>query len=442
MNIEPKKYRKIAVLERDITSETAPGLFEWTEIQRNQCDHTGKEEKIVPTQGSAYMALRYHPYLKDCLAFSILDECVMLMRPLPCLGQEIPPNGTGRAYPRRYDSDDLNWLMMLLNNAFENLSGQFKKTTVDDAVRIVAHQNAYNPIQVYLDGLTWDEKPRLREWLHRTLGAEQNDLTATMGRKFLIGAVRRVVKREGYKFDSMLILEGEKGIQKSSMCRILFGDQYFMEGIGSLKSPTLAEKLSGLWGIEIPELQGFKGQDAQLQKEFLSKVSDTYRRPYMPLPSTYPRRCVFVGTVNDDQYIQEKGADRRFWPVACNVAGPTNLQWLKDNRDQLWAEAYAVAKSPTLDYLTSDEMEMLAEAQEGRTIIDPWETLIQNWLDGAGKEVPEIHMNHILTNVLGVPTERQDRKEATKLGFIFKNLGLKRERGRRDGRLSYYYTRT
>lgn len=441
MNIEPRKYRKTLVLERDITSNDVPGLFHWIEFSKVECDLVGKERNVAPTQGSACLALLHHPYLKDCLGYSILDECVMLMRPLPCIDDIAPPNGTGRSYPRRYESDDLNWLTMLLNKAFENLQGQFKKTTVDDAVRVAAHQKAYNPIQVYLDSLTWDEKPRLREWLNRALGVERNHLNDQMGRKFLIGAVRRVVKRDGYKFDSMLVLEGPKGIQKSTMCRVLFGDRYFMEGIGSLKSPSLAEKLSGIWGVEIPELQGFKGQDAQLQKEFLSKVSDTYRRPYMPLPSTYPRRCVFVGTVNDDQYIQEKGVDRRFWPVACNVAGPTDLKWLQENRDQLWAEAYAVAKSSTLDYLTPEEMQMLEEAQESRTIIDPWEVLIQEWLNGAGKDVPEIHINSVLTNVLGVPTERQDRKASTKVGTIFKNFGLKKQRGRREGRLIYYYLR-
>lgn len=437
MRIQPRTYKKEMVLSSDIMRPLKDPK-QWFD-QVDNCQSNMKTGEIVPNMNAAGIALLHHPLLKGCLGYSVLDECVMIMRPLPCCRGEIPPNGTGRAYPRRLDDDDLIWIMKILNFAFAKMSGEFKKNIVDDAIKIAAHQQPYNPIEEYLKSTEWDGVARLDKWLNKSLGAAPTELNEVLGTKFLIGSVRRATKRDGHKFDSMLVLEGPKGINKSSICRALFGSSYFMEGIGSLKSPGLAEKLSGIWGVEIPELQGFKNQDPQLQKEFLSKMSDTFRRPYLRHPSTYPRRCVFIGTVNDNQYIQEKGTDRRFWCVRCNEIGTTDIEWLRANRNQLWAEAYAVAQSETLDYLTHKEMEMLGEIQVDREAIDPWEGIIAYWLHNAGKDLQEYHMNHVLTNVLNIPVERQDRSASIKVGNILTSLGLKKKRIRHNGSLTYIY---
>ena len=65
------------------------------------------------------------------------------------------------------------------------------RDTVHQAVDMRSREKSYHPVRRYLDGLKWDNKPRLETWLHDYFGAEQNEYTAGTGKMFLISMVAR-----------------------------------------------------------------------------------------------------------------------------------------------------------------------------------------------------------------------------------------------------------
>jgi predicted P-loop ATPase len=84
--------------------------------------------------------------------------------------------------------------------------------------------HVFDPVRDYLDGLRWDGVSRVDRWLIDYCGAEDTPLNRAFGRKVLMAGVRRV-RQPGCKFDYILTLEGDQGIGKSTMLRILAGGE-------------------------------------------------------------------------------------------------------------------------------------------------------------------------------------------------------------------------
>ena len=425
---------------QDLSAERIEGGMGWL-------SNLDKSEKgnTLPTLSNARRIIMTHPFLKDCFKWSEFDEAPMLMRPLPCMKSEglIPPDVNG-VYPQRFADKFHTYLRDVMSIV---ASANFKDSDIKQAVQTAAQQNIYNPIRDYLNSLKWDGIPRIDNWLHDGLAAEDTDINRKMGRMFLIAACRRACFRK-YKFDSMLILEGPKGLQKSTACRVLFGDDYFVEGTGDIRKEETIKKLAGKWAAEIPEGNGFLSASAEAQKEFLSKEADTYRRAYATWDCTVPRRFVLIMTTNASEYLQETETDRRFWSVKCGATGDTDVDWIQENRDQLWAEAYHFAmlkdendRLVEQTYLNPEDIAQLGDIQSERVIGDPWGNIIRRHLlvDAAG--VKEITTMQLLSNVLAIPTDRQDKSAMTKIGYIMRDMGWEKKRKWSGSSSEYVYIR-
>lgn len=221
----------------------------------------------------------------------------------------------------------------------------------------VNKQDVHESVTAYLSSLVWDRTPRLDRWLVDYAGADDTPYVRRVGRWALIAAVRRA-RHPGCRLDQMLVLEGPQGCGKSSALRILaVRDAWFTDEF-PLNTRDLVGATAGKWIVVMSELRGLRPSDARALKENLSRPLDTSRKADAQgtsLVTQTPRSFVVVGAVNEPACLHESTSHRRFCPV---IIRHFDLDKLRTNRDQLWAEAAtaeALGEAVYLDLLPPKE---------------------------------------------------------------------------------------
>ncbi|MGJ8545556.1 MAG: VapE domain-containing protein [Sulfitobacter sp.] len=312
------------------------------------------------------------------------------------------------------------------------------KELVADAAHAVARQCAYHPIRDQLNALAWDGTGRLDTWLVRHAGAEESPYVRTVGRKFLIAMVARVMK-PGCKQDHTLVLSGRQGQNKSTACRVLAGGEYFSDTLPSIRGDKTdaIRHLQGKWLVELAELAPSRKSESEDLKAFLSGAVDRVRLPYAKFDEAFPRQCVFVGTTNEDQFLRDATGGRRFWPVT--VTRVIDIEALAAERDQLFAEAVAAFKAGEPWWLDRDfEAEHAAPVQAAAYVSDSWADDVSQWLGGAvddfgGETAPreEVTVSEVLGGALGILPGRHTPADQMRAGNVLKELGWTKHKTKR-----------
>jgi predicted P-loop ATPase len=199
-----------------------------------------------------------------------------------------------------------------------------------------AEENRFHPVKNYLTPLKWDNLPRIATMASVYFGAAPTEINHIMLELFMIAAVRRVMQ-PGCKFDHLIILQGATGAGKSSACAILAGEWFTDDFPPIDNEQKTIENLAGRWIVEYSDLSGMKKADQDKLKAFLSRQVDSARAAYGHLRRDPRRQCVFIGTTEEPQHLIAE-TNRRMWTVPC---GKIDLEALRRDRDQLWAEAVA-----------------------------------------------------------------------------------------------------
>lgn len=150
---------------------------------------------------------------------------------------------------------------------------------VAESVEATAREHSFHPVRNYLESLNWDGKPRLATWLEKYLGVTSTYYSKAVGKAWMIGAVARI-QDPGCKMDYALILEGPQGLGKSSALRALGGD-WFNDELGDpTNKDTKIVLHSGIWILEIGELDAMSRSEVNNFKQFMSAQSDLFRPAY------------------------------------------------------------------------------------------------------------------------------------------------------------------
>lgn len=320
----------------------------------------GREGETVKSCGSNIETiLRYSSELRGRVRFNELTKAI-----------EITDGRFARENPNGLDVAIKNWL--------ETEWQLFAPTSAvgEQLLHVARTWGSYDPVREYLDGRAWDGVPRIDSWLTTYCHAQPSTYTSRVGAMFLISAVARAL-RPGSKVDTMLTLEGAQGARKSTALRVLGGD-WFSDTPIVIGDKDGRMMVSCKWIIEFAELSSLKGRGADAVKAFLSSPRDDFRPPYGRATETFDRRCVFVGTTNDDEYLSDSTGDRRYW---CVPVSAIDIDALERDRDQLWAEAVHRYRTGERWWFDDDEQLVADKVARDRHVDNPWVDKIRKWIE-------------------------------------------------------------
>ena len=391
---------------------------------------------VAPCEESAIIYFTNHDAWKGALAWDEFTAEHSVVRPLP-IG--VTP---GQVLEDHHDTLIQAWLQR------ETREPKWALDTVRRAVDVVAKASSFHPIKRYLEGLEpWDGRQRLSTWLEKYCGAgpaESDDsrearnlsnFISAIGERWWISAIARIYA-PGCKVDHVLVLEGLKGIGKTTLVDVIFGGKFAMI-TGDVASKDNQMLLSaGVWGILMDELDVLGKSEMRAVKSWVTAQVERFRPTWGHRHVSRPRKCVFIATVNGDDWAMEE--DRRWWPVACK--GRFDLDGLRENRDQLMAEAFHRYNEGQRWYLDPNEDDRLIETakkeQASRVPESANEASYMRMAIVAASESSTYPntcgIDEILTK-LNVPVGDQRDRLSAKVGKCLRKHGWVRTRPRDPG---------
>ncbi|MCX6606162.1 MAG: DUF3854 domain-containing protein [Acidobacteria bacterium] len=365
------------------------------------------------------IALRHAPEWEGVFCYNELRQQVQVIEPPPI----------GGAVPRDWnDADDTATAIWMQIQGLD-----VGRDTVGPVVQALARGNTINPLRDWLNEIVWDGTRRVDSWLVEYFGVAESNYAAAVGRMWLISAVARVMK-PGCQVDHMLVLEGDQGLRKSTALRALAGSEYFSDAQIDLQSKDSQLHALRYWIIEWGELDALRKAEVTAVKAFITRQTESFRRPYGHYIEDNPRQCVFAGSTNRSDYLRDETGGRRFWPVKCARA---DAERIAADREQLWAEAVVMFKDGAKWWPERAELiEEITAQQAERMEADPWQPEIERYVEVRDKAKAEDILRH-----LGIELSDMDTAKRRRVGKCLRECGFNPTTIRESGQVVRCFVR-
>ena len=244
-----------------------------------------------------------------------------------------------------------------------------------DAMKNVAMRHRFHPIKDLLNSFQWDGKEHIKHLLPDYLGAEDTEYNYQVMRLWMLGAIARIYQ-PGIKFDYTMILQGAQGLGKSTLPRLMaLDDTWFTDSLDNLDSEGAAQSLKGVWIIELAELKSLARTSGGTEgiKRFLTATQDRYREPYERRADTFQRSCVFMGTTNKSDFLNDETGNRRFLIVRTGEQKPIKSVFddsVMDDIRAAWAEAVYIWKNEKPTLVLPESLQQEAEQAQNENMAD------------------------------------------------------------------------
>jgi predicted P-loop ATPase len=281
------------------------------------------------------------------------------------------PVGTDDWRPLQ-DADYTELRILLERRDFKPVSKDMARDAVEHATKNARFDSAI----MWLSDLKWDGVKRIDTFWSAYFGADDTAYSRAVAR-YTWSALAGRVMDPGVKADMMPILVGRQGAGKSSgVAAMVPSPDHFFEADISSKEDDLARRMRGRLIAEVGELRGLQSREIEHIKALLTRTHENWVPKFKEFAVTFPRRCIFIGTTNQEAFLGDDTGERRFLPLRT---GTVDRDAVARDRLQLWAEARHLFAENGVVWA---EAETLANGvHDQHKLVDPWVEDVATWLD-------------------------------------------------------------
>jgi Virulence-associated protein E len=293
-----------------------------------------------------------------------------------------------------------------------------------DACELVAHSRRFDALELWLAGRHWDGTGRVDSFLQTYYGAADTPYTRAVGAYWWTALAGRALV-PGCKADMVPILVGAQGIGKTRSLESLapWPETYRTIDLG-VRDAELSRRMRGTCLWELNELRGLHSRARTAINSFITERADVWRPLYQEFDVVSPRRGLFIGTTNDDAFLDDETGNRRWLPVAVAQFGELTAY----ERDQLWAEGAARFVVDGVDWSAAEALGQ--PEHEDFRMVDAWEDALQQWMRERFPDAGPFTLSEAGSGALGISTKDFSKGSEQRVAKILRAIGCTSERVR------------
>jgi putative DNA primase/helicase len=279
----------------------------------------------------------------------------------------------------------------------------------------IGDSNRFHPVKDWILEKQWDGIDRLTDLINTIQVPDSYlEFRDIVIPKFLNSIVNVAMSDNPVKCEFVLIFSGSQGIGKSTWFKNLLPDDGCVLDGHKLQVRDKDSILAAVSHIlvELGELeQTFRSSSDSELKAFLSKTKDVIRLPYATRDSHFQRRTVFVGSVNQPEFLRDITGNRRYWvleTLAVDYQHKIDMQQVfAQVYEQFYLENAPLHLTPAQEFL---QQQLTSRHEEAEPLV----LALESTFDFTQPSQSQMSVSQIL-QLMGMTA---DRANVTRLGII------------------------
>ncbi|MBN1184214.1 MAG: PriCT-2 domain-containing protein [Bacteroidales bacterium] len=334
-----------------------------------------------------------------------------------------------------------NYEMLNENNIFIKMQFSNLNISLNNLVALLKSNliDRFDPFKEYFGNLpAWDQKVDYITTLAQFVKTKDRNRFDLHFKKWLVRVVACALNDSFFNKQAFILVHDRQNSGKSTFCRFLCPSalsNYIAENLSIDKDSRILLTRNLL--INLDELSTLSKVEINSLKSLFSKDKINDRLPYDRRNSIIPRRCSFIGSTNQTEFLNDESGSVRW---LCFVID--EIDWDYKNQvdiDLVYSQAYHLYRNGFEFNLTQEEIRENEEYNKQFQLISSERELVSKFIRPGSREVNDFFMTatDILMN-LTTRTENKIKLSAMNIGKAMKFCGIERVKHSTQKVYGYY----